>query len=376
MKSFKALQRRRDGKKFEMRVKVEHRTSFEELLRVVKNSQQWVGDHGCGTCVVAIKTSADGHERHALAPSSVHDEKRAVTCKNSWQQQPLMMCDASNFLYFCVVSVQLEKVLVPATDSDGLTEISAPAEHYTTHRMSTATLLMPTKDEMLWDVERQRDELVLRLQSVDKVAHQGRLEVVHEQFRKKFEDLKTNWLCIARQFVVDLKYELQGVKCDLHMEKMEKQAVESAKSTLDLENERLLAELRQERTRNDALQKTAKLKLELDSENRRLQAELQQERSLKEVYATFVVEFVAGLNVNSEEKQPAEAKSVVEDSAVVMRVLQHSHVPPSAQSPDSPTPVLEVGNPSFCLSVGLKRANLAPVVAGAARGTAATLPRP
>jgi hypothetical protein len=206
--------------------------------------------------------------------------------------------------------------------------------------MSTATLLMPTKDEMLWDVERQRDELALRLQSVDKVAHQGHLEVVHEQF----ENLKTNWLCIARQYVVDLKYELQGVKCDLQIEKT-------------------------------ALQKTAKLQLELDSENRRLQAELQQERSLKKVYATFAVEFVAGLNVNSEKKQPAETKSAVEDSAMMMRVPRHSHVPPSAQSSDSLTPVLEVGNPSFCLSVGLRGADMAPIIAGAAGGIAAALLR-
>ena len=229
--------------------------------------------------------------------------------------------------------MQLENVL--GIDSKGFTKMPTPAEQYT-HSMSIATLLMPTKDEMLLDIERQRDELALRLQTVDKVAHQGHLEAMHEQFRKKFEDLKTNWLCISRQYVVDLKYELQGVKCDLQMEKTEKQAVEITKSTLDSENERLLGVLWQERTRNEALQNA---KLKLDSDNRRLLAELQQERSLKEALA---LEIVARLNVNSEKKQPAEAKSAVEDSTIVMRVPRHSHVPPSAQPSDSPTPVLAV----------------------------------
>ena len=111
MKGHEALKRSEDARLFEVQVNVERRNAFQELLRVVANSALYIGEHGCGTCVVVLKTSNAAHALHAVAAQSVADGK--VRCLNSWGniQEPIMECTTTNFRYFYIVHVQLTRLL-------------------------------------------------------------------------------------------------------------------------------------------------------------------------------------------------------------------------------------------------------------------------
>jgi hypothetical protein len=238
MKAPHAMQRSSDGTMFEIRVTVERRYSFQELLRVVENSRDWVGsDHGCGTCVAVVRTDADGHALHAVAPISVENE--AVKCVNSWASQRTWTCTRSNFVRFYMVSVSLERIIVK--DREGKWQpIKLPTELHI-HSMSAAELLGPTKTEKLRDIERQRDELAERLKSDSRGLHQKQLAEVH----KEYERQKQEWLCLSKQFVNDLKSELMGVKLDFVNERAEKNALRASYSKLEVDNERLLSKCQQ-----------------------------------------------------------------------------------------------------------------------------------
>jgi hypothetical protein len=209
MKAPHAMQRSSDGTMFEMSVTAECRNSFEELLRVVENSRDWVGsDHGCGTCVAVVRTDAAGHSLHAVAPISVEDE--TVKCVNSWASQRMFTCTRSNFVEFFMARVQLERILKKDMEGHWQQRIKLPKKLHI-RSMSAAELLGPTKTEKLKDMETQRDELAERLKSSSKEHHQKKLSEVHAEY----ERVKQEWSCVSKQYMHDLKCELMDAKLEL-----------------------------------------------------------------------------------------------------------------------------------------------------------------
>jgi hypothetical protein len=203
MKGHKALGRRSDAKKFELQLKLERRSSFEELLRVVDNSRNWVGDHGCGTCVVAISTSVAGHADHGVAAHSV--EQEMVKCVNSWKDQPILICNRSNFQYFDIVTVRLENILISNLRTRSFERADIPPDQHK-HSMLAIDLLKLTRDEVLRQkealLEQEKVELNLRYGTIDKKTHQSKLQEVHKQYEQE----KIEWQCLKRQVIDDLDY--------------------------------------------------------------------------------------------------------------------------------------------------------------------------
>ena len=208
MKGTRALRRRSDARYFEVTVEVQRRTSFAELVRVVKNSSSFIGDLGCGTCIVVLKTNTAGHETHALAPQKV--DGQIVRCINSWgPERPTMQCTADNFCYFHFVTVTLTRHLQLDTYTRNLQYLELPRAKGL-GMLTYDDLLSMTVDEKLAAAEAKRAAAEAKIESSReelKEEHRQTVAKMHEEFEQRKPELPFPKE-IFQQYCKDLKFEL------------------------------------------------------------------------------------------------------------------------------------------------------------------------